>query len=262
MSTFPNTLREERQRQIAEMVAPGRSLRVLELSRHFGVSEMTIRRDLAELEADGVLLRVHGGAVARAEAGDGRTPFAVRQAENAEAKRRIARAVLGLIGDGETVIIDIGTTCLYVAMELRRRESVTVVTNSINAALEVATQAANRAILLGGQLHGNYEHNVVGPQAIEALRRYRVDKLVLGAGAVTLDRGFVYFDVEETEVRRAMLEVSAEVIVAADHSKFGSDSFVALAPLERARVIVTDQPPEPAFQAELARRQVRLVTAA
>ncbi len=260
MSTDPNTLREERKRQIAGMVAPGRSLRVPDLSRRFGVSEMTIRRDLTELESEGVLQRVHGGAVALAGTDRERTPFALRRAENEDSKRAIARAVVDLITDGETVLLDIGTTCLYIAAELRRRSGLVVVTNSINAALEVAAGSAHQVILLGGQLHGSSEHSLVGPAAIESLRQYRVDKLVLGAGGITLDRGLVYFDPQEVEVRRAMLEVSARVIVAADHTKFGRDSFVALAPLERASVIVTDRPPEAAFAAELRRRQVRLVS--
>jgi DeoR/GlpR family transcriptional regulator of sugar metabolism len=125
----------------------------------------------------------------------------------------------------------------------------------------VAKGATHRAILLGGQIHGSSEESLVGPAALESVRQYRVDKLVLGAGGVTLDRGFVYFDPQEVEVRRAMLEVSAQVIVAADHTKFGSDSLVALAPLERADVIVTDRRPEAAFPEELRRRHVRLVSA-
>jgi len=261
MSTFSNTLRAERKRRIAGMIEPGKSLRVPELSRHFGVSEMTIRRDLAELGSDGLLQRVHGGAVARPVVGGGRTPFEVRQTENADAKRAIARAVVDLIADGETVLLDIGTTCLYVASELRRRSGLVVVTSSINAALEVASHTPHQAILLGGHVHGSSEESVVGPAAIEAVRQYRVDKLILGAGGITLDRGFVYFDPQEVEVRRAMLEVSAQAIVAADHSKFGSDSLVALAPLERADVIVTDRRPEAAFPEELRRRHVRLVSA-
>lgn len=245
------TGRRSRHRRILELVSVDRRVSVASLKEMFGVSEMTIRRDLASLQASGVLRRVHGGAVC-AE----RHPFESRTVRFREEKARIAKRVADMLGSGVSLAIDIGTTTHYVARALRERSDLFVVTNSINVAVELR-QSASKVLLVGGLVLP--ELSLVGTLATDAIRRLRVNKLVLGCGGITLDRGLVYFDIDEVDVRRAMLDIADEVIIVADHSKFGRDDTVSLAPIGRADVIVTDAEPPPAYQDCCARNGVELI---
>ena len=138
------TVRTRRRDQIATLLQQHGTLRVTALSQILGVSPMTVRRDLEELEAAGALQRVHGGAIQSS-----RADFVSRTIERTAEKLRIARAIAASVSDGETLLLDIGTTVFYVAQALRGRRDLTIVTNSINAALELA-DTPNRVILVGG----------------------------------------------------------------------------------------------------------------
>lgn len=245
-------IRIQRQQQIAELMRTHASLRVMALSRLLGVSSMTIRRDLEELESSGILQRVHGGAVLAT-----RADFSRRTVDRKDEKQRIARAIAASVADGETLLLDIGTTVYYVARELRVRRNLVVVTNSINAALELA-DTANRVILVGGVLQVRAERSLIGPLAAQIIRQFRVDKLILGCGGIRLDRGIVYYDIEETELRRVMTEVAKTVIVAADHTKFDKDLLISLGPLEIVSSIVTGRSPGDVMEAALRERGVAL----
>ncbi len=250
------TVRTRRQDRITELLQRHGSLRVTALSKVLRVSPMTIRRDLEKLEATGILQRVHGGAV-----GSTRADFISRTVDRKSEKMRIARAIAAGVSDGETLLLDIGTTVYYVARELRSRRNLVVVTNSINAALELG-DTPNRVILVGGVLHVRAERSLTGPLAAQIIRQFRVDKLILGCGGVHAERGYGYYDLEETELRRTMTEVAKDVIVAADHSKFGKDLLVSLGPLEIASAIVTDRAPDREMQAVLRQRKIKLIVAA
>ncbi|MEQ7127742.1 DeoR/GlpR family DNA-binding transcription regulator [Actinopolymorpha sp. B11F2] len=231
----------QRRHAILRLLAESDRLDVAELRERFDVSEMTIRRDLAKLAEEGVLRRIHGGAV-RAE----RSPFETRTVHHAEEKRRIAQRAAGLIGDNETVGIDIGTTAHAVARAIRDR-SLVVVTNSVNVAVEFRG-TSNKVLLLGGFLGG--ELCTVGSFATAALRRLHLTTLILGCGGLTPDRGLTFFDIEETEVRRAMLDIADRIVVVMDHSKFDHNETVVLAPLAEVDILVTDRrPPEPIREA-------------
>ncbi|MBV8749956.1 MAG: DeoR/GlpR transcriptional regulator [Candidatus Eremiobacteraeota bacterium] len=250
-------LRQERQQRIAEQLRVNGSLRVKDLAARFGASDMTIRRDLADLEAAGVVKRVHGGAIAWKT----RTPFGERSAISGAAKTTIARAVAALIEPGECVMFDMGTTSYAVACELADRTGLFLITNAVNTAREL-TRGRNRVLLVGGFVHGHApELNIVGEIACETIRRFRADKLILGAGGITLEHGLMYFDVEEVDVRTAMLESARTVIVASDHTKFGREDLVPLTPLSRADVVVTDAPPPDAFRTYFAEHDVRVIVA-
>ncbi|HSZ43455.1 MAG TPA: DeoR/GlpR family DNA-binding transcription regulator [Trebonia sp.] len=226
---------------------------VTELTRLFGVSEMTVRRDLAELQHEGLLRRVHGGAV-RLD----RSPFEIRDEQLPAEKTRIAKKAAALIDDGDTVAIDIGTTAHYVARELRHRTGLLIITNSIKIAAEFRN-TPNKVLVPGGMMLP--ELSLVGPITTEALRRLHAAKAILGCGGLTLTHGLSYFDINETEVRRTMIDISDESIVVADHTKFGRTETVSLGPPDMVDVIITDREPAGEFRPVFADGDVELIVA-
>lgn len=247
---------EARRDAILRMLGERDRVDVAELTRSLGVSGMTIRRDLAELQRDGVLRRVHGGAVRWQ-----RSPFEARRVALAEEKRRIAARAAAMVADGDSVAIDTGTTALSVARALRTRRDLVVVTNSIHVAGEFQGAAGSTAkVLLAGGVIAP-EMCLVGALATDTIRKLHVGTLVLGCGGLTPERGLAYFDIEESEVRRAMLDIAERVIVVMDHTKFGRTETISLATLDRVDVLVTDAEPPPPYPALCRENGVELVIA-
>jgi DeoR/GlpR family transcriptional regulator of sugar metabolism len=237
--------RSARQRDILRTLQQTRQVDVNELTQRFGVSGMTIRRDLAELEEAGQLRRVHGGATIR------RAPaYGSRASTRAPEKAAIARVVAELVEPGAAVGIDTGTTCHAVAGELAHRDDLTVVTNALYAAMTVR-EGGNRVIVLGGLL--TPELSLVNPGSAQEPPHVHLDVLILGCGGLSIDRGITYFDPTEVEVRRMLASRADRVVVAADHSKFQRKMAMILGSFDLIDVLVTDQaPPEPlgtAFEA-------------
>lgn len=215
------------------------------LAERFGVSEMTVRRDLEELERQGLCRRVHGGAVP-AVSRSYEPPFAVREQQAAAAKDKIAAGVVDLLGSGETVLLDIGTTTLAVARALQGRSNLTVLTPSLPIANLLADEPGLRVICLGGTARPG-ERSLVGSLTEEAIRQFYVDVCVLGVGGLDPVAGLTEFNVDDAAVKRAALERSQRLIVAADQSKLGSVAFAVVAPAERIDTLVTDAGPENAY---------------
>ena len=229
--------RSARQDDILRTLQQTRQVDVAVLAQRFGVSGMTIRRDLAELDEAGHLHRVHGGAVIR------RAPaYGSRSSTRAAEKSTIARAVADLVAPGSAIGIDSGTTCHAVAAELAPRSDLTVVTNAVYAAIAVR-QGGSRVIVLGGLL--TPEFTLVSSGSVQVPPQVHLDLLVLGCGGVSADRGITYFDPAEVEVRRMLTGLADRVVLAADHSKFDRNVAMVLGPLDLVDVLVTDQePPE------------------
>ena len=229
--------RSARQDDILRTLQQTRQVDVADLAQRFGVSGMTIRRDLAELDEAGHLHRVHGGAVIR------RAPaYGSRSSTRAAEKSTIARAVADLVAPGSAIGIDSGTTCHAVAAELAPRSDLTVVTNAVYAAIAVR-QGGSRVIVLGGLL--TPEFTLVSSGSVQVPPQVHLDLLVLGCGGVSADRGITYFDPAEVEVRRMLTGLADRVVLAADHSKFDRNVAMVLGPLDLVDVLVTDQePPE------------------
>jgi DeoR/GlpR family transcriptional regulator of sugar metabolism len=230
--------RSARQRDILRTLQQARQVDVTELAQQFGVSGMTIRRDLAELDEAGQLQRVHGGAIIR------RAPaYGSRASTRAPEKAAIARAVADLVEPGAAVGIDSGTTCHAVAAELANRSDLTVVTNALSAAITVR-EGGSRVIVLGGLL--TPELSLVNPGTVQEPPQVHLDLLILGCGGLSVDRGITYFDPTEVEVRRMLAGLADRIVVAADHSKFERKMAMVLGPLDLIDVLVTDHaPPEP-----------------
>jgi DeoR/GlpR family transcriptional regulator of sugar metabolism len=245
--------RSVRQRDILKTLQQTRQVDVTALAQRFGVSGMTIRRDLAELDEAGQLQRVHGGAIIR------RAPaYGSRASTRVAEKAAIARVVAQLVEPGAAVGIDTGTTAHAVAAELAHRSDLTVVTNSLHAAITVR-EGGSRVILLGGLL--TPELSTVSPGTVQEPLQVHLDLLILGCGGLSIDRGITFFDPAEVEVRRMLAGLADRLVVAADHSKFDHKKAMVLGPLDLIDVLVTDHtPPEP-LRTALAAAGVEVVVA-
>ncbi|MDH2443313.1 DeoR/GlpR family DNA-binding transcription regulator [Amnibacterium sp. CER49] len=206
------------------------------LSSHLEVSEMTIRRDLNQLAAAGLLIRTHGGATATVS-GSFEPPFAVRARANSEAKRQIAGAVADQIRDGQTIILDGGTTGLAVARALVGR-AITVCALNITIAALLADDATTRVMVPGGVVRTG-EHSLIGSEAEAAFRGYRFDLFVMTASAASV-AGFTEWNAEDAAVKRAALAASRRTIVAIDAAKFGNEAFSRICALDEVDLVVTD----------------------
>ena len=228
---------EERRARIVVMLKSERTVKVNSLVEEFNVSIETIRRDLEFLEERDFLKRVYGGAVRKGAFSD-EPAYDLREVKNLEAKRAIAAEAAALISDGDTVLFDIGTTCLEVARLLSDRTGITIITNSFMIAKELAGSRC-RVFVLGGQLRGG-ELSLSGFLTSEALEHFNADKAIIGAGGITLDRGITDYHPEEAAVRRLMIEHSKYSIVVADSSKFGVVAMNAVSTLKEIGILVTD----------------------
>lgn len=228
--------REERHALILEILEQQGRAVVPGLSKHFRVSADTIRRDLRQLETRGLIRKTHGGAMQRVVTAP---PYYARLQQVPAVKEAIGRRAAELVQEGDTLIIDSGTTtlCLARALSVNR---VTVVTNSLEIAREVATHREYELVVLGGKW--DPVHNeLVGHTTVEQLSGYRVDKVFMGMTA--LDRGSGITDLSEADanLKRAMIDVSQRVIGLVDHSKIGRVAFCRVAPANAIDLLVTDE---------------------
>jgi len=247
-------LAAQRRQEILHAVRTGPA-QVGELAAAFGVSEMTVRRDLRNLERDGKLTRVHGGAVSVAT----EPSFAEIVVERLDQKDRIGAAAAALVQDGQTIMLDIGTTTLQVARHLRGRQ-VTVITSNLAAYEELLPEASIELILLGGIVRRNYR-SVVGVLAEEALRQLRADIAFIGASGIEEDLAVVDTTMVEVPIKRAMLAAAARTVLLVDGAKFGMRGIVRVCGPAEIDVLVTDSEAPLQARAALARAGVEVLTA-
>jgi len=226
-----------RLRQITEAVRDAGSLGVAELASLTGASEMTIRRDLEVLASQGVLERFRGGARSLLLRGS-EPPFALRFDENAEAKRRIAAAVASLIADGESVVLDSGTTCLEVARLLHDRR-LTVMPLSLHAVNALSSSSSLTLLVPGGRPRPG-ELALTGPLTLASLSALRFDTAVIGCCGLSAEHGLTAFDLEDAAVKRAAISSARRVIAAVDASKLTRTALAFVAPVSSLDAVVTD----------------------
>lgn len=238
---------EERRRAIAERVRVEKRVTVDELVSRYGVSAVTVRGDLEALERSGLLKRSHGGAVAQDEAHD--TPLPIKETRRLAEKRRIGEAAARLIGDGETIILDSGSTTVEIARRMRQRKwsSLTVITNALNIALELSGLPTVRVMMLGGMLRQT-SYSLVGLDAERALARLSADRLFLGVDGLDVAVGVTTPDPQEASLNAMMVKAAREVVVVCDASKLGQRSLAVIAPVSDLDRVITD---EGAMQADV-----------
>lgn len=231
-------LKEERQGRIRVMVEEQGRVIVPELSAYFNVSEATIRRDLEKLDGLGWVQRTHGGAV-RVERAAKEPPILQRIDECRDEKQRIGQAAAALVQDGETIFLGSGTTVLEIARHLPEGLNLTVITNSLLVANELAERSGIEMIVIGGMLRQS-ELSMVGHITEQALREFRASRVFMGMHAIDARHGFTNDYLPETMTDRAILNIAPKVIVVADHRKFGRVSSVLVGTVTTAHMIITD----------------------
>jgi DeoR/GlpR family transcriptional regulator of sugar metabolism len=229
---------QERHQAIVEALQAQGRVTVGEMSAKAGVSEMTIRRDLELLEREGLLQRVHGGAVSTIS-GSYEPPFAVRAHLRSEQKARIGTAAAALIGANETVVIDSGTTAFAVARALRGRRQLTVCALSAPTVTELGDEPGIRVLAVGGDVRTG-EQSFVGPLAERIFEDFRFDTYVLSIGGADAEHGLTDFNPDDVRVKQAAARSARRRVVVADATKLGRVAFARIGPMELADVLVTD----------------------
>ncbi len=231
----------ERLRQITEAVREAGRLGVAELAELTGASEMTIRRDLEALAAQGVIERYRGGARSLLLRG-AEPPFAMRAQEGLEAKRRIAAEVAGLIADGESVVLDSGTTCLEVARALAQRR-LTVMPLSLHAVNALADGPHLTLLVPGGRPRPG-ELALTGPLTEASLTALRFDTAVIGCCGLSAEHGLTAFDLDDAAIKRTAIACARRIIAVAEAAKLSRTALAHVAPAAALHAVVTDAAPD------------------
>ncbi|MGW0956088.1 DeoR/GlpR family DNA-binding transcription regulator [Streptomyces sp. NPDC002545] len=232
-----------RLRQITDAVREAGSLGVGQLAELTGASEMTIRRDLEALAAQGVLERFRGGARTLLLRGE-EPPFPLRAQEGTRVKQRIAADAAAMIADGETVVLDSGTTCLEVARALRGRR-VTVMPLSLQAVDALADSPGQTTLLVPGGRPRPGEGALTGPLTLASLAALRFDTAVIGCCGLTAQQGLTAYDLDDAAVKRAAIDSARRVLAVADGTKLSRTAHAFVAPVSRLHTLVTDDSAPP-----------------
>jgi len=257
-------LAAERLKRIAEAVCQDGAVSITDLSARFAVSEATVRRDLSRLAQQGLLKRTYGGAVSRQTASVD-APFAVREQLYVAEKRAIALAAAKLVSDGETIVLDAGTTIAELARALRNHSDLTVITNSERVMNELYDCHGVSVFAIGGEvralsgLPAKGDICMVGPVAEETLRRFRPSKAFLGTAGITIAEGMSNTNLPQTRIKQLMAEISTEVILLTDHTKFGHVSYSIVAGVDVLDKVITDRGIKPEDKAALEERGIEVV---
>lgn len=229
----------DRSRAILDHLRRVRFATVAELSAHLGVSAVTVRRYLAQLEERGLITRTRGGAIAIGDLLE-EPALAAKEARQAEEKQRIASAAVEMIHDGDVIALNAGSTTAAIARLLTRRRKVTVVTNSLPVIRTLAGSPDIRLLVVGGQLR-NRSLALVGPMALQNLADLFVDKAFLGVDGLSIEHGITTPNLDEAVINRTMLRRARKVIVVADHTKFGRVSLSRISSIDDVHTIITDE---------------------
>jgi len=226
---------EERRQAILRLIEERKKVQVSELASSLNVSATTIRNDLRDLEAAQLLLRTHGGAIERPRARY-EIEMREREAQQSPAKKAIAKLASAHVEDGDTILIDTGTTTRELAYLLSDKQRLTVVTNDIGIASALESAPGVEVFLLGGMIRKGFQCTIVGP-----LADLTVDKGFFGTNGFSVESGATTPDISQAATKREMLRIAKKVFLLCDHEKFGRVSFSRFASLEDIDTLVTDQ---------------------
>ncbi|NQV30250.1 MAG: DeoR/GlpR transcriptional regulator [Candidatus Marinimicrobia bacterium] len=250
----PTTLRRNK---IKELISYAGRVKVDILSARFGVSEVTIRADLRHLEEQGVILRSYGGAQIREPVATDASIFQ-KQKLHADEKRRIGAAAASLIHSGDAIIIDSGSTTSEIVKFLDGKENLTIMTNAVNIATELAGNPNCTVMLTGGTLREK-SFSLVGIQAERMLREYHFDKVFLGVDGFDIETGISTPNPYEAQINTSMAAAAKEVIVLTDSSKFGRKSLVSIIGLDQIDRVITDSNIPPVYLKHLEERNIGVI---
>lgn len=231
----------ERRRRIIEEILAYKSVKVIDLSKEFGVTEETIRRDLEKLEQEGILMRTYGGAVLVKKTNE-ELPLSIRLRENIEGKKVMGEIISSLIEEGDVVMVGSGTTPLEFTRRLSLLNKITIITNSLGVISETVQNDDIGVLCVGGTLVRRIVA-FVGPTAIQAINNHYVDKVILSCKAIDMEKGIMESSELEVDVKRAMVKAGKIIILAVDHTKFNHASMVKLFDFTAIDIVVTDLKP-------------------
>lgn len=232
-------LAEERKFRIREILSGQRTVTAAELCEQLKVTPATIRRDLAALEEEGLLVRSHGGAVSRMSSTSFQASYEALQRSNSKEKQEIARAAEELILDGETIFLEGSTTVFELARRLAHRSRLTVVTNSPTIVCELQRSPGISVLCTGGDLRKDTFY-LCGEWAQRALSEIRLDKAILGVSAIDPKYGISTASHAEAQIKKMLAKAAKTRIALADHGKFGLQCFAYVGPVTDINVLVTD----------------------
>ncbi len=251
----------QRRLKIKERLMEQRSVKVAELVKEFSVSEETIRRDLTQLEREGILRKDYGGAMLVEELQHSLAsvpPVQHRAKHFTEEKERIAEAAASLVGPGHIVVMDAGSTTLCLAKHLGGIDGLTVLTNGMNVAEQCSQNENANVFVIGGKLIRK-SMSLVGSQAEWELRKYNADIAFLGASGVSTNRGFGSFDLYEAEMKKAMVAAGRKVVILADHSKFEKQALISFASFQDVDLLITSDLVDPHVLRSIEQTGVRTI---
>ena len=256
MSSRPASHREG---EILDLVArSGGTMRIHAIAQALHVTEETVRRNVRKLSDQGLVEKVHGGV--HMLQGAVELSFSQRRDENPRAKQRIAAHVAGVIKNGQSLFLDVGSTTAYIAEALKAHRELFVVTNSVVVAYALAARNDNRVFIPGGELRA-HDGGVFGAGVRDFISNFRADLAVLSAAAINAESGFMLYDLEEARVTRAMMERAEARIVAADSSKFGRAAPIVVSDPSDVNMLVTEAAPPPALVRSAASWGTEIVVA-
>lgn len=251
-------LQTQRERAILEHLTREGVARIDDLARRLSVSAETVRRSVKRLERLGSVTRMHGGVQLRD--GLAEPSLALRLGVNPDRKRRIAQRMAGLIDNGSSLFLDVGSTTAYVAQALRDHRELFVVTNSLTVAQTLTGRGGNRVFLAGGELRP-HDGGVFGAEAVAFARRFRVRHAILTATALDAGAGFMLNDQQEAEFSRAIIDCADQATIVADSTKFDAYAPMRIAPPSAFARLVTDAPPRDALARLLDEAGVAVILA-
>ncbi|NLG99123.1 MAG: DeoR/GlpR transcriptional regulator [Chloroflexi bacterium] len=247
----------ERLERIVDFIESRKSITVAEVASEFSIGMTTARRDLDTLADQGKIQRVHGGAMALPKAPP-EPPALYRTQEQAVEKQKIGRLAAALIEDGDTVFLGAGTTVMEVARELVNRRDLTVITNSLLVINTLAEAPGINMVVLGGFFRSS-EKSFIGHMTEQALAEFRAAKVVMGVRAVDVELGLTEEFPPEAQTNRAVLKIGQQVIIVADHTKFGRVAGAFIAPVTAVNIMVTDSNTPQEYIQALEAQGVRVI---
>jgi len=252
----------ERRKLIKDLLLKNKSVKVSDLAEFLNVSEETIRRDLVQLEKEGVAEKNYGGAmlIENSTTPSVILPVDERKLQFSREKEAIGRAAAELVKNKQIIILDAGSTVYYVAKNLPDNSNLTIISNGISAVEECSKDDTASIYLLGGKLRRN-SMSLVGPQAENELRKFNADFVFLGTSGISLRQGFTSSDLYEAEIKRAMVAAGKKVVVVADHSKIERVGLTSFLDFDDTDIFITSELANREIIKEIENKGVQVIVA-
>lgn len=247
----------ERRDSIIQILNKEGKVRVDELSEKFSVTTVTIRNDLDFLEKKGILHRTHGGALIRKNVYEDPT-LEEKQKLHSEEKQRIGQKAIEMIEDGDSILLDSGTTTLEISRNIESKKNLTVMTNAIQIAMDLTSKSDINVMLTGGTIRKE-SYSLVGPDAEKMISNYFFDKLFLGVDGLDIEHGLTTPNPMEAQLNRIMVQRAQKVIAVTDSSKFGRHSFSYICDLDVISSLITDKNITEEFERQLFKRNIEVI---